>query len=69
MCSSDLLDKKLLDASPAAAVEAAKDELMHMGDIVRNMLRIVRQAYTERDIDPLMPRRAKFTMAAGLIKP
>ncbi|WP_299078027.1 Na/Pi cotransporter family protein [uncultured Fretibacterium sp.] len=52
------LDKKLLDASPAAAVEAAKDELMHMGDIVQDMLRIVRRAYTERDIEPLMPQFA-----------
>lgn len=48
------LDQKLLDASPAAAVEAVKDELMHMGDIVRNMLHITRQAYTEQDTSSLM---------------
>ena len=31
---------------------------MHMGDIVQNMLRIVRRAYTEQDIDPLMTQFA-----------
>ncbi|RRD66298.1 Na/Pi cotransporter family protein [Fretibacterium sp. OH1220_COT-178] len=41
------LDKKLLDASPAAAVEAVKDELLHMGQIAQNMLRITRRAYSE----------------------
>ncbi len=48
------LDKKLIDASPAAAVEAVKDELMHMGDVIQNMLRLARRAYTERDTDSLM---------------
>ncbi len=39
------LDKKLLNASPAAAVEAVRDELMHMGDIVLSMANIVRGCY------------------------
>ena len=50
------LDKKLLDASPTAAVEAVKDELMHMGDIVQNMLGITRQAYAEAEDEALFPR-------------
>ena len=40
------LDKKLVSASPTAAVEAVKDELMHMGDLVVDMFRITRLAYT-----------------------
>ena len=47
------LDKKLLDASPAAAVEAVKDELMHMGGIVQDMLHIARQTYTQRETESL----------------
>ncbi len=39
------LDHKLISASPAAAVEAVKDELMHMGSVVRSMLDSVRNAY------------------------
>ena len=41
------LDKKLLDASSTAAVEAVKDELMHMGDVVKDMAKVVRQCYSE----------------------
>ena len=41
------LDKKLLDASPAAAVGAVKKEILHMGDIARSMLADVRAAYTD----------------------
>ena len=43
------LDKKLINASPTAAVEAVRDELMHMGDIVLGMANIVRGCY---DIKP-----------------
>lgn len=51
------LDKKLITASPAAAVEAVKDELMHMGKVVLDMSRIVRGCYQEKNTDRL---RAEF---------
>ena len=41
------LDKKLLSASPAAAVGAVKKELLHMGEIARSMLADVRTAYMD----------------------
>lgn len=39
------LDHKLINASPSAAVEAVKDELIHMGGVVKSMLDSVRNAY------------------------
>ena len=39
------LDKKLIYASPTAAVTAVKDELLRMGDIVLKMSDIVRRRY------------------------
>jgi len=42
------LDRRLIEASPTAAVEAVKDELLHMGDIVLNMASIVRRCYAEK---------------------
>jgi phosphate:Na+ symporter len=51
------LDKKLVEASSTAAVEAVKDELMHMGDIALKMSNIARQCYTEKDTEHL---RASF---------
>lgn len=47
------LDKKLLDASSTAAVEAVKDELMHMGDVVKDMAKVVRQCYSESKTEDL----------------
>ena len=43
------LDHKLLDASPAAAVDAVKLEILHMGDLAMSMLRFVRKAFVESD--------------------
>ena len=49
------LDPRLIGASPSAAVEAVKDELAHMGDIVKEMLETVRQAYSGgKDLEKLM---------------
>ncbi|MDR3230699.1 MAG: Na/Pi cotransporter family protein [Synergistaceae bacterium] len=42
------LDRRLIEASSTAAVEAVKDELMHMGNIVLNMASIVRRCYLEK---------------------
>ncbi|MBQ9566159.1 MAG: Na/Pi cotransporter family protein [Synergistaceae bacterium] len=41
------LDTRLLEASPSAAVEAVKDELMHMGTVVLSMLGLARRAYAK----------------------
>jgi phosphate:Na+ symporter len=41
------LDRRLIAASSAAAVEAVRDELMHMGDIALKMASIVRQCFQE----------------------
>jgi phosphate:Na+ symporter len=43
------LDMKLVSASPAAAVDAVKKELLHMGDLTRTMLTDVRRAFTENN--------------------
>ncbi|MDR1979268.1 MAG: Na/Pi cotransporter family protein [Synergistaceae bacterium] len=49
--TSVYLDKKLIEASSTAAVEAVKDELIHMGDIVLGMAVLVRRCYTEKDTE------------------
>lgn len=43
------LDMKLVDASPAAAVDAVKKEIIHMGVLSLRMLRDVRRAFVEND--------------------
>ena len=43
------LDLKLISASPAAAVDAVKKEILHMGDLARSMLTDVRRAFTENN--------------------
>ncbi len=43
------LDLKLIDASPAAAVDAVKKEILHMGSLAAAMLRHVRRAFEEND--------------------
>ncbi len=49
------LNPRLIGASSSAAVEAVKDELAHMGNIVTDMLSIVRQAYSEeKNLENLM---------------
>ncbi|MDR1875237.1 MAG: Na/Pi cotransporter family protein [Synergistaceae bacterium] len=47
------LDRRLIDASSTAAVEAVRDELMHMGDIVLNMAALVRRCYREKPSERL----------------
>lgn len=39
------LDKKLLSVSPAVAVDAVRDELVHMGEVTRQLTCMVRRAY------------------------
>lgn len=43
------LDPKLIAASPAAAVDAVRQEIVHMGSLTREMLRDVRHAFLEND--------------------
>ncbi|MBP6331889.1 MAG: Na/Pi cotransporter family protein [Aminivibrio sp.] len=43
------LDMKLISASPAAAVDAVKKEILHMGTLASSMLRDVRRAFEEND--------------------
>ena len=43
------LDEKLINASPAAAVVAVSDELIHMGDILRDMMGMVWSGYDDKD--------------------
>ncbi|MCL2147289.1 MAG: Na/Pi cotransporter family protein [Synergistaceae bacterium] len=45
------LDEKLLDASPAAAVVAVRDEIIHMGDILCGMLDIVWIGFENRNFE------------------
>ena len=43
------LDMKLVEASPAAAVDAVKKEILHMGALSAQMLVYVRRAFEEND--------------------
>lgn len=54
------LDPNLISISSASAVEAVKDELMHMGNIVRKMFVLVREAFWEFDEAKVEERRKKF---------
>jgi phosphate:Na+ symporter len=45
------LDEKLIDASPAAAVVAVRDEIIHMGDILREMMETVWAGYEHKKLD------------------
>ncbi|MDR2528935.1 MAG: Na/Pi cotransporter family protein [Synergistaceae bacterium] len=61
------LDKKLIEASPTAAVEAVKDELMHMGDIVLGMANIVRRCYREGSSERLIQEFVEAENAVNAI--
>ena len=61
------LDKKLISASPAAAVEAVKDELMHMGEIVQSMSRDVRRCYSEKDTERIIAEFEESESAVNAI--
>ena len=54
------LDPNLISISSASAVEAVKDELMHMGQLVKNMFVIVRETFFEYDASKTEDRRKKF---------
>ena len=54
------LDPTLISISSASAVEAVKDELIHMGDIVKKMFVVVREAFFDFDEAKVEERRKKF---------
>ena len=54
------LDPNLISISSASAVEAVKDELMHMGQIIKNMFVLVREAFWEFDEAKIEERQKKF---------
>ena len=54
------LDDTLLNVSTASAVEAVKDELLHMGRIVGKMFDVVREAFFQFDTAKLEDRRKRF---------
>ncbi|MBR2208436.1 MAG: Na/Pi cotransporter family protein [Synergistaceae bacterium] len=54
------LDPNLISISSASAVEAVKDELMHMGQIIKNMFILVREAFWEFDEAKIEERQKKF---------
>ena len=54
------LEKNLIKVSPTAAVEAVKDELLHMGEITLGMADLARRCYMEKNIERLS---AEFTEA------
>lgn len=54
------LDTKLISISSASAVEAVKDELLHMGNIIQRMFSLIRKTFFEFDEAKLEERRKKF---------
>ncbi|MBQ3403082.1 MAG: Na/Pi cotransporter family protein [Synergistaceae bacterium] len=54
------LDPKLINISSASAVEAVKDELLHMGRIIHKMFDLIRETFFEFDEAKLEERRKKF---------
>ena len=54
------LDKNLIGISSASAVEAVKDELMHMGNIIQRMFALLRETFFEFDEGKMEERRKKF---------
>ena len=54
------LDPKLITISSASAVEAVKDELLHMGRIVHKMFDLIRTTFFEYDASKMEERRKKF---------
>lgn len=57
------LDSKLIEISSASAVEAVKDELLHMGNIVIRMFAVIHETFFSFDEKKLDDRMKKF---AGL---
>ncbi len=54
------LDPKLITISSASAVEAVKDELLHMGDVIHRMFDVIRTTFFEFDESKNEERRKKF---------
>ena len=54
------LDSNLINISSASAVEAVKDELLHMGNIVQRMFALIRTTFFEYDEGKMEDRRKKF---------
>ncbi|MBQ3646167.1 MAG: Na/Pi cotransporter family protein [Synergistaceae bacterium] len=54
------LDPTLINVSTASAVEAVKDELMHMGRIIHDMFALIHEAFFQFDISKMEERRKKF---------
>ena len=54
------LDRNLINISSASAVEAVKDELLHMGNIVQRMFILIRETFFQYDTAKMEERRKKF---------
>lgn len=54
------LDNNLINISSASAVEAVKDELLHMGDIVQRMFVLIRETFFDFNEAKMEERRKKF---------
>lgn len=54
------LDPALISVSGASAVEAVKDELMHMGRIIHSMFELVHEAFFDFSQDKLEERTRRF---------
>lgn len=54
------LDPNLINVSSASAVEAVKDELLHMGNIVQKMFALIRETFFKFDESKMEERRKKF---------
>ena len=54
------LDPTLINISTASAVEAVKDELLHMGRVVDNMFDLIRETFFDFSVDKVEERRKKF---------
>lgn len=56
------LDTNLIAISSASAVEAVKDELLHVGNVVHRMFDVIRETFFEFDESKLDERRKKFDL-------
>lgn len=54
------LDPTLINVSTASAVNAVKDELMHMGRIIYGMFELVRESFFSYDQSQMEERRKRF---------
>ncbi|MBQ7733665.1 MAG: Na/Pi cotransporter family protein [Synergistaceae bacterium] len=54
------LDPTLINISTASAVEAVKDELLHMGRIIDSMFDLIHETFFEFAVDKVEERRKKF---------